>query len=123
MSVAERDLRRLQQQLQDALAKGAPDAEIERLTQELKEALDRYLRALAQEMQQNPDRAMQPLDPSQVVTGRDLQRMVGAVVAAVPVTSAIASWIAAASGEYDQTLPQLAQRTRRPSPTEASATW
>ena len=48
---------------------------------------------------------------------------VGAAVAAVPVTSAIASWIAAASGEYDQTLPQLAQRTRRPSPTAASATW
>jgi uncharacterized protein (TIGR02302 family) len=75
MSVAERDLRRLQQQLQDALAKGAPDAEIERLTQELKEALDRYLRALAQEMQQNPNQAMQPVDPSKVMTGRDLQRM------------------------------------------------
>jgi uncharacterized protein (TIGR02302 family) len=75
MSVAERDLRRLQQQLQDALAKGAPDAEIERLTQELKEALDRYLRALAQEMQQNPNQAMEPVDPSKVMTGRDLQRM------------------------------------------------
>jgi uncharacterized protein (TIGR02302 family) len=75
MSVAERDLRRLQQQLQDALAKGAPDAEIERLTQELKEALDRYLQALAKEMQQNPNQAMQPADPSQVLTGRDLQRM------------------------------------------------
>ena len=75
MSVAERDMRRLQQQLQDALAKGAPDAEIERLTQELKEALDRYLRALAQEMQQNPNQAMQPVDPSKVLTGRDLQRM------------------------------------------------
>ena len=33
MSLAERDLRRLQQKLQDALAKGAPDAEIERLMQ------------------------------------------------------------------------------------------
>ena len=75
MSVAERDLRRLQQQLQEALAKGAPDAEIERLTQELKEALDRYLQALAQEMQQNPNEAMQPVDPSKVMTGRDLQRM------------------------------------------------
>ena len=39
----------------------------------------------------------------------------------MPVTSAIASWIAAASGEYDQTLPQLAQRTRRPSPPSASS--
>jgi uncharacterized protein (TIGR02302 family) len=75
MSVAERDLRRLQQQLQDALAKGAPDAEIEKLMRELREALDRYLQALAQELQRNPQQDMQPIDPSQVLTGRDLQRM------------------------------------------------
>jgi uncharacterized protein (TIGR02302 family) len=76
MSMAERDLRRLQQQLQEALAKGAPDAEIERLMQELREALDRYLQALAQEMQQRPpNEARQPIDPSRVLTGRDLQRM------------------------------------------------
>lgn len=76
MSMAERDLRRLQQQLQEALAKGAPDAEIERLMQELREALDRYLQALAQEMQQRPpNEATQPIDPSKVLTGRDLQRM------------------------------------------------
>ena len=49
MSVAERDLRRLQQQLQDALAKNAPDAEIENWMQELREAMDRYMQALAQE--------------------------------------------------------------------------
>jgi uncharacterized protein (TIGR02302 family) len=77
MSMAERDLRRLQQQLQEALAKGAPDAEIEKLMQELREALDRYLQALAQEMQQRqPNEQMQPIDPSRMVTGRDLQRMI-----------------------------------------------
>jgi uncharacterized protein (TIGR02302 family) len=75
MSVAERDLRRLQQQLQDALAKGAPDAEIERLMQELRQALDRYLQALAQELREHPEQNAQPMDPSQVITGRDLQRM------------------------------------------------
>ncbi len=75
MSMAERDLRRLQQQLQDALAKGAPEAEIEKLMSELREALDRYLQALAQEMQQHPEQNAQPVDPSQVITGRDLQRM------------------------------------------------
>lgn len=75
MSVAERDLRRLQQQLQDALAKGAPDAEIERLMSELRQALDRYLQSLAEEMQRNPNQAQQPVDPSQTITGRDLQRM------------------------------------------------
>jgi uncharacterized protein (TIGR02302 family) len=75
MSVAERDLRRLQQQLQDALAKGAPDSEIEKLMQELRQALDRYLQALAQELQQHPEQNAQPVDPSRVITGRDLQRM------------------------------------------------
>ncbi len=76
MSVAERDLRRLQQQLQDALAKNAPDAEVERLMQELREALDRYMQSLAQEMQQQqPNENSPPIDPSRIITSRDLQRM------------------------------------------------
>ena len=75
MSMAERDLRRLQQQLQEALAKGAPDAEIDKLMRELREALNRYLQALAQEMQRHPEQDSQPIDPSQIITGRDLQRM------------------------------------------------
>jgi uncharacterized protein (TIGR02302 family) len=75
LSLAERDLRRLQQKLQDALAKGAPDEEIEHLMQELREALDRYLQAMAEEMRRTPPGEEQPIDPSQVLTGRDLQRM------------------------------------------------
>jgi uncharacterized protein (TIGR02302 family) len=77
LSLAERDLRRLQQKLQDALAKGAPDQEIERLMQELREALDRYLQALAEDMQRRPpDEANRtPVDPSQMLTRRDLQQM------------------------------------------------
>jgi uncharacterized protein (TIGR02302 family) len=75
MSVAERDLRRLQQQLQDALAKGAPDSEIEQLMQDLRQALDRYMQALAEEVQRHPNQATTPIDPSRVLTGRDLQRM------------------------------------------------
>src|SRR4029077_4572498 len=62
MALAEQDLRRLQQQLQDALAKNAPDAESERLMSELRQALDRYLQSLAEELQRNPDAAMQPND-------------------------------------------------------------
>jgi uncharacterized protein (TIGR02302 family) len=73
--MAERELRKLQQQLQDALAKGAPDAEIERLMSELRQALDQYLQSLAEEMQRNPNQQRQPVDPSQTITGRDLQRM------------------------------------------------
>ncbi|MGE5270112.1 MAG: TIGR02302 family protein [Thiohalocapsa sp.] len=75
VSVAERDLRRLQQQLQDALAKNAPDAEIDRLMQQLRQALDRYMQSMAQEMQRHPNERMQPVDPSRVITSRDLQRM------------------------------------------------
>jgi uncharacterized protein (TIGR02302 family) len=75
MSLAERELRRLQQELQDALAKNAPDEEIERLMRELQQALDRYLQALAENLARNPDQAEQPIDPSRVITGRDLQRM------------------------------------------------
>jgi uncharacterized protein (TIGR02302 family) len=75
MSLAERELRRLQQQLQDALAKNAPDEEIDRLMRELQQALDRYLQALAENLARNPDQAQQPVDPSRIVTSRDLQRM------------------------------------------------
>jgi uncharacterized protein (TIGR02302 family) len=75
MSLAEREMRRLQQQLQDALAKNAPDEEIERLMKELQQALDRYLQALAEQMARNPEQFQQPIDPSKVISSRDLQRM------------------------------------------------
>ncbi len=75
MSLAEREMRRLQQELQDALAKNAPDEEVERLMKELQQALDRYLQALAENLARNPDQAQQPIDPSKVISSRDLQRM------------------------------------------------
>jgi uncharacterized protein (TIGR02302 family) len=75
MSLAEREMRRLRQELQDALAKNAPDAEIDRLMKELQQALDRYLQALAENMARNPDQYQQQVDPSKVISSRDLQRM------------------------------------------------
>lgn len=76
MSVAENELRRLQQKLQDALAKGAPDREIDRLMQQLQQALDRYMQAMAQELRRHPGERMQnPVDPSRVLTPRDLRHM------------------------------------------------
>ena len=75
MSLAENDLRKLQQELQNALANNAPDQEIDRLMRELSQALDRYLQSLAQNMQNNPAADTPPPDPSKVVTDRDLQRM------------------------------------------------
>jgi uncharacterized protein (TIGR02302 family) len=73
MSLAESDLRRLQQELQNALANNAPDEEIDRLMGELNQALDRYLQSLAQNLQNNPADDQPP--PARVVTQRDLQRM------------------------------------------------
>lgn len=75
MSLAENDLRKLQQQLQDALANNAPDAEIDRLMRELSQALDRYMQSLAQNMQNNPAEDTPPPAGSKVITDRDLQRM------------------------------------------------
>jgi uncharacterized protein (TIGR02302 family) len=75
-SLAQNELRRLQRELQDALAKNAPDKEIDRLMGELKQALDRYLQALAQNLARNPDQNRPPLDPSQqILTSRDLEHM------------------------------------------------
>ena len=74
-TLAQRDLRDVMQALQDAINRNAPDAEIERLTKELKDAIDRYLKALAENMQrQNPD-DMQQIDPNRLMSERDLQRM------------------------------------------------
>jgi uncharacterized protein (TIGR02302 family) len=75
MSLVENDLRRLQQELQNALANNAPDEEIDRLMRELSQSLDRYLQSLAQNMQNNPADEQPPPGPSKVITDRDLQRM------------------------------------------------
>lgn len=45
LSLAERQLRELQRRLQEALAGENPDAELERLLEELREAIDRFFRA------------------------------------------------------------------------------
>ncbi|MDE0060892.1 MAG: TIGR02302 family protein [Defluviicoccus sp.] len=77
LSIAERNLRRAQQDLMEALARNAPDAELERLMDELQGALDRFLRELAQQMRNVPDRQQAlPFDPSQrLLESTDLQRV------------------------------------------------
>jgi uncharacterized protein (TIGR02302 family) len=72
--IALRDLRRLERELQDALSNHAPDSEIDRLIDALRQALDRYLQALAQNQagRPPPDR---PDGRAQIVTGRDLQHL------------------------------------------------
>jgi uncharacterized protein (TIGR02302 family) len=78
LSLAQRDLRELQKQLQDALARNAPDAEIDRLMNELRQAMDRYLQAMAEAMQRMDPAQLKnlpPADPSQMVSAEDLRRL------------------------------------------------
>ena len=76
LSLAERELRELQQKLQDALERGAPDKEIEQLMAQLEEAIDRFLAALLEQQQRNPDASQQPLDRNaQQLQLQDLHKM------------------------------------------------
>jgi uncharacterized protein (TIGR02302 family) len=81
LSVAERDLRQLQEQLEKALMEGAEDAELERLMAELEQAMDRFLDELTRQAMENAQRGEQrqtepmPLDDGRMVTRRDLQQM------------------------------------------------
>ena len=81
LSLAAEDLRAAQERLMQALEEGAPDDEIERLMAELREALDQFLRELAQRSMDNQDLAEQlPVDPNaQTFTRNDLQRLLDAI--------------------------------------------
>jgi uncharacterized protein (TIGR02302 family) len=74
-TTSQNDLRSAMQALQDALARNAPDAEIQRLMNQVQQAIDQYLQALAQQMQRMPPQQMQPIDPSHMLSRQDLQRM------------------------------------------------
>lgn len=72
---SQQDLLNAMQSLQDALARNAPDDEIEKLMQQVQQAMNQYLQALAQQMQHMDPSQMQPVDPSQMLSMQDLQRM------------------------------------------------
>ena len=79
LSLAARDLRGLQQRLADALIRGAPEAEIEQLMEELLHALDRYLQALVDDMQKrgpSEDDIELLRDDNLIVDRDDLRRLV-----------------------------------------------
>jgi len=80
LAVAERELRRLQQALQDALANGASDEEIERLMNELQQAMDQFMTALTEKMKRDMEQGGRPhqrqFDPNMMEVHReDLQKM------------------------------------------------
>ncbi|MEP2703540.1 MAG: TIGR02302 family protein [Roseibium sp.] len=75
LSMAERKLRDAQEALRKALEEGASEEEIAKLTQQLREALNEYMQALADQMRRNPQ-SMQPFDGNQqTLNQQDLSEM------------------------------------------------
>lgn len=74
LSAAEKRLRQAQQALKDALQRGAGDEEIDKLMQELRQAMNDFLREFAERAQQNPNLAEQ-MQPGQEMRQSDLEKM------------------------------------------------
>src|SRR5690606_32549299 len=72
---AEKRLRQAQQALKNALKNGTSEEEIDRLMQELRQAMNEYLREFAERAMQNPDLAQQMPQVSQTMSQRDIDRM------------------------------------------------
>lgn len=77
LTQAERDLKALQGELKDALARHAPPEEIKRLTEALRQQLDKYLAEMARKAQptERADRTG-PNDRARTITPRQLQAMI-----------------------------------------------
>jgi hypothetical protein len=78
LSQAERDLRAAQQALREALERGASDEELSRLMDQLRAALDRFLKEFAEQQMRDQNQAQdqnQPNANDRMITSQDLQRM------------------------------------------------
>ncbi|MBF9198191.1 TIGR02302 family protein [Microvirga terrestris] len=77
LSDAERELRAAQDRLKEAMDRGATDDEIRRLTEELRQAMDKFLREFAQRMQQNQQQSQNQNQraPDRMISQDDLNRM------------------------------------------------
>jgi uncharacterized protein (TIGR02302 family) len=70
-------LRAAQDALKQALERGASDEEIKKLTQDLRAALDNFMRQLAEQLRSNPQQLARPLDPNtRVMRQQDLNNMI-----------------------------------------------
>ncbi|MBY0381779.1 MAG: TIGR02302 family protein [Xanthobacteraceae bacterium] len=77
VSDAEKALQAAQDALKQALERGASDEEIKKLTQDLRAALNDYLRQLAEQMRNNPQALARPLDRNaRVMSDQDLKNMI-----------------------------------------------
>jgi uncharacterized protein (TIGR02302 family) len=69
-------LRAAQEALKQALENGASDEEIKKLTENLRAALDNFIRQLAEQQRNNPQALARPLDPNtRVLSQNDLKNM------------------------------------------------
>lgn len=76
LELARRRLEAAQEALKNALENGAPDSEIERLTEEMRAALQQYLQALAQS---GGDPAADQAPPDDIVDSADLDAMLDSI--------------------------------------------
>lgn len=77
VSDAEAALRAAQENLRQALERGATDEELKKLTDELRAALDKFMQALAEEMRKNPQRSTRQMDPNaRMLRPQDLKSMI-----------------------------------------------
>lgn len=78
MTEAERRLREAEARLREALERGAPESEIRRLAEELRRAMDQFLREFAERALRDQNQQSQNREPSpsdRFLTQRDLQDM------------------------------------------------
>lgn len=68
-------LQRAQDRLDEAIRNGASPEEIDQLMREMQQALNEYMRELAEEAQRNPDSQQQGMMQGQMMSGDQLQQM------------------------------------------------
>ena len=77
ISDVDKALRAAQEALKQALERGATDEEIKKLTENLRAALDNFLRQLAEQLRNNPQQLARPLDPNtKTMRQQDLNNMI-----------------------------------------------
>lgn len=73
---AERDLRAAQQRLMEALQQGASEEEVQRLMSDLRQALNKFLQAMAEQQQKNQaENGTPPSASENTVTSNELQQL------------------------------------------------
>jgi uncharacterized protein (TIGR02302 family) len=77
ISDVDKALRAAQEALKQALERGASDEEIKKLTENLRAALDNFMRQLAEQLRNNPQALARPLEPNtRVMRQQDLNNMI-----------------------------------------------